>query len=201
MIHAMPLPRLVGSALMGAPVTALLFLLMTLLIRGNDLAVEPAKPIRLADFVRLIEEIPPVTKPTPIRPPMPEPEPVTRVEPIRHQTGGDPINIGPGKFDFPTPGPISGRADGDAVPIVTSPPEYPARAIQRGIEGWVLVEFSIDRLGRVVDPRVVDAQPHGIFERAAMQAVERYRYKPRLVNGEAQVVSGVRQRIAFELQK
>ncbi|MBM4204369.1 MAG: energy transducer TonB [Gammaproteobacteria bacterium] len=95
----------------------------------------------------------------------------------------------------------AGAAEGDAVPLVTSPPEYPQRAISRGLEGWVIVEFSIDPLGRVFDPRVIEGQPAGIFDRAALKAIQRYKYKPKVLNGEGVPVSGVCQRIMCELDR
>ena len=47
--------------------------------------------------------------------------------------------------------------------------------------------------------KVVDAQPQQVFDRAAIKAVERYKYKPKVRNGEAMQVHGVRQRIVFNL--
>lgn len=92
-------------------------------------------------------------------------------------------------------------SDGDALPVVKVTPVYPARAAERGIEGHVLVEFTIDTLGRVADIAVVHADPRGVFDRAALKAVERFRYKPRVVNGIAIPVSGVQHLVSFELNE
>lgn len=89
--------------------------------------------------------------------------------------------------------------DGEALPVVMVTPTYPNRAMTRGIEGWVIVEFSVDRLGRVQAPRVLESQPSGVFDRAALNALKRYKYKPRVVDGEPVVVHGLRHRIVFEL--
>ena len=69
----------------------------------------------------------------------------------------------------------------------------------RGIEGWVLLAFTVDELGRVVDPRVVDAQPQSKFKKAALNAITRFKFKPQVVDGTAIAVPGVQQRIVFQL--
>ena len=100
-------------------------------------------------------------------------------------------------------GDISGglaQLDGDVQPLVRVPPQYPQRALSRGIEGWVLVEFDISETGAVINARVVDADPRNIFDRAAIRAVEQWKYKPRTVEGKATVRNGVRVVITFELQ-
>jgi TonB family protein len=62
-------------------------------------------------------------------------------------------------------------------------PTYPDIALRNGIEGWVEVDFVVDRDGRPRDVTVVDAQPAGSFERAAVHAVGRYVYEPFAVDG------------------
>ena len=81
----------------------------------------------------------------------------------------------------------------DALPI------YPRRAQTRGIEGYVLLEFFVTTAGAVRDPRVVESKPPGIFDNAAVQAALKFKYKPKVVNGEPVEVAGVRNLITFEL--
>ncbi len=88
----------------------------------------------------------------------------------------------------------------DITPLYRAQPIYPLRAQSRGIEGWVKVEFSIDKSGNVVNPHVVDAQPEGIFERAALKAISRWRYQPRIINGVAVMRDQVRVMIEFKLE-
>ncbi|WP_297733518.1 energy transducer TonB [uncultured Maricaulis sp.] len=57
-------------------------------------------------------------------------------------------------------------------------PEYPRGAERRGIEGTVRVSYSIDADGRVVNAEVVEATPEGVFDRAALAAIEAWRYAP-----------------------
>ena len=81
-------------------------------------------------------------------------------------------------------GPVGGT-DTDAMAVVRIPPLYPVRAETRGIEGWVRVRFTISPNGSVRDARVVAAEPTGEFEEAALTAIERWRYNPRIVDGVA----------------
>jgi protein TonB len=92
-----------------------------------------------------------------------------------------------------------GGSDRDVVPLVRVDPDYPPRAKQRGIEGYVDVEFTIGPTGAVESPRVIGASPTGIFDDAALRAVRRWRYNPKVENGVAVSRSGVRVRLRFEL--
>jgi protein TonB len=73
--------------------------------------------------------------------------------------------------------------------------------MMRGVEGWVHVEFTVTTAGTVKDVKVIDADPKGYFERAAMNAVGRYKYKPKIESGEAVERSGVQLVLSFKLQK
>lgn len=91
--------------------------------------------------------------------------------------------------------------DGEYLPIVKVAPQYPRRALQRGLEGYVLLEFTVTPQGSVKDPRVVESSPPGIFDRSAIRAALRFKYKPRVVDGNPTKVEGVRNRITFTLAK
>ena len=58
--------------------------------------------------------------------------------------------------------------DGEYLPIVKVAPQYPRRALSRGIEGYVIVEYTVTKLGTVRDPVVIDAKPETMFNRAAI---------------------------------
>jgi protein TonB len=91
-------------------------------------------------------------------------------------------------------------SDRDVVPLVRVDPEYPPRARQRGIEGYVDLEFTIGSAGTVENPKVIGANPTAIFDDAALRAVRRWRYNPKLVDGVAVARTGIRVRLRFELQ-
>jgi protein TonB len=95
---------------------------------------------------------------------------------------------------------ISAGSDRDIVPLVRIPPDYPARAQQRGIEGWVLVEFTITPSGTVQDPKVLDADPKGMFDDAALKSIARWKYNPKVENGVAVERRGIRVVLRFDLE-
>lgn len=60
--------------------------------------------------------------------------------------------------------------------IRTRQPVYPHEAFVRGIEGQVVIEFGLSAAGDVQDPRVVSAQPAGVFDQAAIDAMRAWKY-------------------------
>ncbi len=80
------------------------------------------------------------------------------------------------------------------------PPEYPARALDRGTQGWVDIEFTVAADGTTRDAVVRAAEPAGVFDRAALQAAERWRYEPRVIDGIA-VDQRVEARVRFQLKE
>lgn len=92
-------------------------------------------------------------------------------------------------------------SDGEYLPIVKIAPVYPAAAQARGIEGYCLVEYTVTSAGTVRDVRVVEADPQGIFNKASIAAAEKFKYRPRVVDGEAIEVHGVRNLFRYELER
>jgi periplasmic protein TonB len=78
------------------------------------------------------------------------------------------------------------------------PPEYPERALNERISGTVTVEYTVDKKGYTRNVHVVEASPKGVFDRAATDAIGRWRYRPAKYNGQPVEVP-VRTRIRFEL--
>jgi periplasmic protein TonB len=201
MFHSM-FVRVAGAIALGVATTAAVVLLMQVLIEPDHLSLDEAPPGATLTFLPLIEEIPadprppkPVEPDKPVKPP-PPPDVTTR-DPFGPTIG---TSFGPPPVDGPLgPTRIGVMADGDALPVVKVSPVYPTRAQQQGVEGYVLVQFTIDELGRVMDVEVIEAEPRGMFERAALKAVERFRYRPRVVNGHATSVNGVQHLVTFEL--
>jgi protein TonB len=93
----------------------------------------------------------------------------------------------------------AGGSDRDVVPLVRVDPEYPPRARAQGLEGWVDLEFTISPAGTVQDARVIGSQPSFVFDRAALKAVRRWRYNPKIERGVAVARPGIRVRLRFEL--
>jgi len=93
----------------------------------------------------------------------------------------------------------AGGGDRDVVPLVRVDPQYPPKARQRRIEGWVDVEFTIGPAGTVDNPKIIGAYPPSIFEQSALRAIRRWRYNAKIEDGVAVVQHGLRVRIRFEL--
>lgn len=79
-------------------------------------------------------------------------------------------------------------------------PAYPPRALARGIEGYVVLEFTVTAAGTTRDLRVLEASPMNVFDAAALAAAREFRYQPRIQGGAPVDVPGVRSRIRFQIR-
>ena len=95
---------------------------------------------------------------------------------------------------------VAGGTDRDVVPQVRIQPDYPLQARQKGIEGWVDVQFTVGADGSVRNPVVVNAEPKKIFDRAAIQAVKGWKYNPKIEDGRPVERRGLKVRIRFQLE-
>lgn len=189
---------------LGAVVTFGLFYLMQYLIESDENPLNEAQRAQITEFVPVKEEEQvrserdkPDPPPPPDEPPpdQPEPEVDTNVEGMGVDIGSVGMDS---QVNIDSQGGFS--SDGEYLPIVKVQPVYPRRALTRGIEGYVLLEFTVTKSGSVENPRVVEAEPQGIFDRAAKQAALKFKYKPKVVNGEPIDVHGVQNLIRFELE-
>ena len=194
------LKRYTLSCTVAVFVTGMLVLIMHYAIHTEEAEYVEYDPISLEPLNPQIDDVPvEVRDPLPPKPEPPAlpPEMVVPKFALVDTGGGHPTISPPPKDSGATPNPSA--VEGEMLPILTVPPEYPQRMLSRGTEGWVVVEFTVDELGRVIEPRVLESFPGRGFDQAALKAVLRYKYKPRVVNGNAVPVNGVRQRIVFSL--
>jgi TonB family protein len=103
----------------------------------------------------------------------------------------------PGPAPATPPPPPAAREE---LPLVRIPPDYPPEALRGGVEGWVRLQFTITATGSVRDPVVIASNPPGVFDAAALRAILRWRFNPRIVNGAAVERSGAQTEIRFELR-
>lgn len=189
----------------GTITLGLFFLMQSLIAAGGSALTDPPEGSVL-DFVRVKpeEQVEKVDR-KPKKPPKPEAPPPEMAPP--QMEAASPDGDG-GGMDFAAD--IGGEValggglalesgDGEYVPITKVAAVYPRRAMQRGIQGYVIVEFTVGPTGAVREPIVVEANPEGIFEQAAIDAVMKFKYKPRVINGEPTAVAGVQNKITFEL--
>ncbi|MBQ4854698.1 energy transducer TonB [Rhodanobacter sp. B2A1Ga4] len=95
-------------------------------------------------------------------------------------------------------GATAAGGDTAAVLVKGMAARYPTAAMRARQEGWVVVSFTVDPDGTTSNVKVVDSQPRHVFDRAAIDAVERYRFNPAMKDGTA-VSSVKQQRIEFKL--
>ena len=98
-------------------------------------------------------------------------------------------------------GPGAMRQDGEATPIVRIDPKYPIQAARDGKEGWVKLSFTINEAGGVEDVKVIDAQPKRIFNREAVRALKKWKYKPRIEEGQPVKQFNQKVQLDFSLEK
>lgn len=198
--------RLLIALVVSVVITLGLFYLMQSLIKSGGSALTDPPKGNVLDFVRVKQdETPEVKKRKPKKPPppkepppdMPQPQPAAESP----DTNGAAIDFGADvAADVDLGGGLALESgDGEYLPIVKVAPVYPRRALSRGIEGYVIVEFTVSKTGSVINPFVVEANPTDIFDRAALEAAVKFKYKPRVVNGEPTEVSGVQNRITFQI--
>jgi TonB family protein len=91
-----------------------------------------------------------------------------------------------------------GLSDGEYLPVFIAQPIYPPRARARGLEGYVVVRYTVTTTGTPKDIEVIESSTPTLFDHAAIEAVRQYEYKPRVVDGIPVEVAGVTSRIVFD---
>lgn len=99
------------------------------------------------------------------------------------------------------PAPLQLAQNSQVMPLHRIEPKYPARALKRKIEGYVVMRFSIDTTGKPTDIEVVEADPKGVFDREATRALLMWKYQPQVVDGKAVKREGQTVKLEFKLQK
>jgi len=192
------LTGLPGAAL----VTTLIFLVLaTVISTRDDVQLSEDRSVQInvtrqlqdtqnqanQDFQRPVLDQPPPPPPT-VTDPSFRPQINVQIGALPDLTGVD-IDIGTGF-----------NPDRDAQPLVRIPPQYPQRCMARAKpRESVLVQFDVTPEGTVVNTEVLEST-NSCFDRAAMRAVERWRYNPKMVDNVAQPRFGVQHVIEFALE-
>lgn len=195
--------RALSSATTGLVVTTGLFYVMQFLIAsGEEIIIESRQKHDLI-WVRAPEPPDPIVE-TP--PPGRIDEPILPPNTSFPEAGqsGD-IGVG-----FPVTPPVPrtgnptftgfGSNDGPLINIIKVQPQYPATAEKRNIEGTVTVQFDVTSLGTVENVVVIDSS-NNIFNKAAVEAAYRFKYKPKVVDGTSYGATGLRQLFRFEMNE
>lgn len=182
--------NIVSISLAAATVTFSLFAFMAFLINKSEM-----EPIVNIDTIPIdVAQIPPDSKVKKIvrfqpTPPTPSKQPPRSVVEPEQTEINNTIAYNPAavkmtgiKTSLNNSGQLS---DHDARPIVQVPPRYPIKAANSGIEGWVKLAFNINQLGEVYGVKVLDSKPKRTFDKAAKQALKRWKYRAKVANGKA----------------
>jgi len=202
----MVIKRAIITVPLAFVVTAALIMLMVALIEMGDLDLDKSKSIKMPNiFMPEVELMANREVQKPEKPQVDEQPPPDIPQQDFDQIDAD-SNIGAinapdsmsADLDLSIGTGLS-ASDGEFLPIVKVAPQYPSRASSRGIEGYVILSYTVTKQGTVLNPVVVEAKPENIFNKAAIKSALRYKYKPRVVDGVPQDVPGVRTRITFKL--
>lgn len=198
--------RYAAAGLIAFAVTSGLFYLMQALITKAAGELQEATG-SIVEFVRLKKDSEPELKkrqlPKKQKPEEPPPPPdlsLTRTTSL--DDGLQELVLGIGLDLDILGGPNLGAAvsDSDPVPVVRVNPQYPPRAAERGTEGWVELRFTISASGTVQDAEVTKSHPGNVFDRAALRAVRRWKYNPKIKDGNPVERHGITVRLEFKLQ-
>jgi len=200
--------RLVFGIALGLAVTAGLFWTMQYLIETADRELNEGGSTNLVDFVRLKRDesiqrrqLKPEKPPPPDAPPPQPPTPqLDNLNPTAEKIA---IAAAPVETDIEMSGGFSlGVGEGDYLPIVKVAPIYPQRALSRGIEGYCVVQYTVTKQGTIRDPFVIEDQcTSSLFHRASIQAALKFKYKPRVIDGQAVEVPGVQNKFTYEIEE
>ena len=201
--------RMIIGLVFGVVVTASLLWVMQYMIETADRGLNESGNTNLVDFVRLKRnetihrrELKPRKPPPPDAPP---PQPRTpQLDSLNPNAEKILISAAPVETDIEmTGGGFSlGIGEGNYLPIVKVAPIYPQRALMRGIEGYCVVQYTVTRQGTIRDPFVIEDQcTDPLFHRPSLQAALKFKYKPRVIDGQAVDVPGVRNKFTFQIEE
>lgn len=195
----------------GLAVTVAIFWLMHLAIEGGGEAFEKSQPLPTIDFVRLKKDAELETRE---RRKPPKPEPPKQPPPPKMQIDTPPppdqppLPFAMPKMSLPsgvTGGPFLGNfsaadASGysELIPLVRIAPQYPRQAARDRIEGYVVIEITVNPDGTVKTARPIDAKPRGVFESSAVQSILKWKFRPKVEDGKPIEFKGI-QRLEFNL--
>ncbi|MEM1112513.1 MAG: energy transducer TonB [Pseudomonadota bacterium] len=188
-----------------------LFALMQFMIAADAIFEKPDKSRTYLNFVRVEQNEETRTKERKLRePPPPEAPPETpdlsnqlaNLNPnldMNMPSIGIPINSGDGPFlGAMQQGQGLAGFDTDVIPVVRTAPTYPRAAKQAKLEGYVTMAVTIRPDGTVSGASVIESDPPRIFDKAAMDAMKRWKFRPKIVDGTPQS-QRARQTIEFRL--
>ena len=182
--------KLLSYISLSVIITFGLFAFMASLISSDSVNITPPLPPIVVEVAQVPEDskIQIIEKVKLDPPPAPEPMPKSDVTPV---VANDAIALAYQSVPISLTGKgttfkqYEGMNNNEARPIVRVNPKYPIDAMREGTEGWVKLAFDINKVGKVVNISVIDSQPKRIFDKAARQALRKWKYQAKSVDGQA----------------
>lgn len=200
--------KILSASILGFIVTCALIFLMSQLIGSGEQEFEPKETVTIDST-----PLPPEKTKTNRRPPEPQPPAVA-------PSAGEALPLRPSIVDtaeIPTvdfelvdaslTGPIGIIGNPElldnrsALPLYQAQPNYPIGPASQGIEGWVLLQYDVDTSGTLSNIKVMDSQPRRTFDREAVIALKKWKFRPAMDNGQPVSVKGQTVKIEFNLEQ
>jgi protein TonB len=197
--------RLLVVTLLGAACALLLTWFMHELIASSQQRLDESRRAHMVDFVRLKRDESSAAKERKPMRPTPAKAPPAPAAPQADQSDSTlavsltelPTGLG---ANLSISGLGMSGSDGEYLPIVKVAPIYPKRAALKGIEGNCVVMYTVTTNGSTRDVKVVeDMCTDAVFYRSSIEAAKKFKYKPRIIDGEAIEVQNVTNRFIYEL--
>lgn len=197
--------KLVSVSFIALIITFVLFAFMAKLITNEDTGVIIVEPFPVVNVYQTPKDSPVIEKVKTTLSPPEAPKPMPKipqilVEPIQEtvaQYTQPNIDLTPDNNLVV----ISKPTDMEASPIFRVNPKYPITAMNKGIEGWVTLSFSIGKLGEVIDVEVIDAEPKRLFNKAAKQALKKWKYRAKFVDGQPVIQKNLAVKLDFAMNQ
>tara|TARA_B100001778_G_scaffold115545_1_gene94817 strand:+ start:1090 stop:1701 length:612 start_codon:yes stop_codon:yes gene_type:complete len=194
--------------IIGFVIAVIFFLLLAYIVKPSSESLKNENSFRVVDFIRLKKDtsLREKTRAIPDRPEPPKkPPPPDLVTPELQAPPQAPnLDIEFPDIAVPTDfkgaflGPQNAGGNSQVVPLVRINPQYPRNELLAGVEGWVKVRFTVEPDGSVSSPKVIQSKPPRVFDTAALRAIKKWKFKPKVVNGVAVQQDGT-QLIEFKL--
>ena len=186
------LQRYLWSMVHALLITTALVYAMFLLIDTPELRLSKAEPYQHLDWIHIpYDPVLEPKKPKPIKPKAIAQAPVIeRTTPNFVFKADEGIHLGSPRLKTTITKESITFNSNQLTLVFAYPPVYPASKLQRNIEGYAQIGFSVNEAGEVVDPFVIDSQPKGAFEKASLTAIVKFRYKPRIIDQKPVVAEG-----------
>jgi len=203
--------RLLSGAVAAVVVTFFLFVFMAYLIKPSghinvkkDNSTIQFKIVRPKETTRTKERKPPKKPEKPKEPPPPAaPNIAQKTKPTTTINVNLPrMNVGlaTGGLFIGNMGRALSMGDGEAIPMVIIEPQFPRKALRDGISGQVTLRFTVTPNGSPKDVVIIASKPRRLFDKAAMRAVFKWKFKPRVVDGKAVSQPNMYYTMVFKLE-